>query len=341
MLILALETSCDETSAAVLENEKVLSNIISSQLFHSKYGGVIPEVASREHLKKISNVTEEALSKANIKLKEIDLITATSEPGLIGALLIGFNFAKSLSLSLNKPFVPVNHIQAHLYSNFLSGQKKEFPFLGLIVSGGHTILILVGNFHEHKILGKTIDDAAGEAFDKVAKMLGLGYPGGQLIDKHSEKGSRDFHKFPVSKIKGSKYDFSFSGIKTSVLYFLKEIDFDKNKNEKLISDICSSFQDAVTGDLFEKTLSAAKEQSVKIISVSGGVSANSELKRKFSSIKNAGYEIYFPELEYSTDNAAMIGLAGYYKYLFSDNKKFFESNSLKQTSRSKLDYEKF
>ncbi len=341
MITLAIETSCDETSAAVLNNEEVLSNIISSQMFHSKYGGVVPEVASREHLKNITEVTDLALKKAGKDLNKIELISATSEPGLIGALLVGLNFARSLSMVLQVPFIPVNHIQAHLYSNFLNGQKADFPFIGLIVSGGHTLLILAEDFFRHRILGRTTDDAAGEAFDKIAKMLGLGYPGGQLVDEYSRSGNSKFHRFPSASVKGKRFDFSFSGIKTSVLYFLKKIDFKDTKNDKLISDICASFQEAVVKSLFDKTLEAAIENNVKIISVSGGVSANSDLRNKFNTLRSKGYNIYFPEPEYSTDNAAMIGLAGYYKFSLSDNKEFYRSGSFKQNAKAKLDYDNF
>ncbi|MEP7146717.1 MAG: tRNA (adenosine(37)-N6)-threonylcarbamoyltransferase complex transferase subunit TsaD [bacterium] len=343
MITLAIETSCDETSAAVLSNDKVLSNIISSQLFHSKYGGVVPEVASREHLKKIIDITDEALKESQVDLTGIDLIAATNEPGLIGALLVGLNFAKTLSVTLNKPFVPVNHIQAHLYSNFLGGQKAEFPFIGLIVSGGHTLLILVEDFFKHKILGRTIDDAAGEAFDKVAKMLSLGYPGGPLIDRNAKTGDKDFHKFPLAHIKNKRngYDFSFSGIKTSVLYFLRKIDFEKTKNDILIYDICASFQDAVVKSLYEKTFAASEKYGIKNISVSGGVSANSGLREKFSTLEEKGIQVYFPEQQYSTDNAAMIGLTGYLKYKLSNDKKYFNTGSLKLNAKAKLDYENF
>lgn len=341
MITLAIETSCDETSAAVLDNDRILSNIISSQLYHSKYGGVVPEVASREHLKKIVDITEEALINANKSLKDIDLFSATSEPGLIGALLVGLNFTKSLAVSSDKPFIPVNHVQSHLYSGFLSGQKKEFPFLGLIISGGHTLLVLVEDFFIHKILGGTIDDAAGEAYDKVAKMLGIGYPGGKIIDENSVKGNKDFHKFPVAKLKGNEFDFSFSGIKTSVLYFLKKIGFEENRNDKLVYDICASFQEAMIKTLYEKTMDAAIKYKVKSISVSGGVSANSGLRARFNIQKEKGYEIWFPEFEYSTDNAAMIGLTGYYKYMFSKNKNYFLTESLNQIAKPRLDYENF
>ncbi|MBK8553238.1 MAG: tRNA (adenosine(37)-N6)-threonylcarbamoyltransferase complex transferase subunit TsaD [Ignavibacteria bacterium] len=341
MITLAIETSCDETSAAVLDNEKVLSNIISSQLFHTKYGGVVPEVASREHLKKITEITQEALDKAEIKLNDIGLVCATSEPGLIGALLVGLNFAKSLAMSVDKPFIPVNHIQAHLYSNFLCGQKQEFPFIGLIISGGHTLLILVEGLFKHKILGRTIDDAAGEAFDKVAKLLGLGYPGGRMIDEYSVTGNKDYHKFPVARLKENEFDFSFSGIKTSVLYFLKKIDFEKIKDEKLIKDISASFQNAMVKTLFDKTVEAAEKYNVKIISVSGGVSANSAIREKFLTLKENGFKVYFPAIEYSTDNAAMIGLTGYYKYNSSEDKEYFKMDSLMKNAEPKLDYENF
>ena len=341
MITLAIETSCDETSAAVLENERVLSNIISSQLFHTKYGGVVPEVASREHLKKIVEITDMALKEADVTLNDVGLYCATSEPGLIGALLVGLNFTKSISVALDKPFVAVNHIQAHLYSNFLTDQKNEFPFLGLIVSGGHTLLILVEDFFRHRILGRTIDDAAGEAFDKTAKLLGIDYPGGKTIDDKSGKGNKDFHKFPVAKLRDNEFDFSFSGIKTSVLYFLKKIDFDKIKNEKLINDICASFQETMIESLFSKTLKASVRYDVKNISVSGGVSANSGLRERFNSLKSNGYKIFFPPFEYSTDNAAMIGLAGYYKYLYTKNKETFYTDSLIQNAKPRLDYEKF
>ncbi len=341
MITLAIETSCDETSAAVLSNDKVMSNIISSQLFHSKYGGVVPEVASREHLKKIIEITDESLKEAGTDLNSIDLIAATNEPGLIGALLIGLNFAKSLSASLEKPFIPVNHIQSHLYSNFLGDQESEFPFLGLIVSGGHTLLILVEDFFKHRILGRTVDDAAGEAFDKVAKLLSLGYPGGPLIDKHAGAGNKHFHKFPLAYIKDGEFDFSFSGIKTSVLYFLKKIDFENIKNDSLFNDICASFQHAVIESLYRKTMEASEKYGVKNISVSGGVSANSGLRERFNELKSKGYKVYFPAHQYSTDNAAMVGLTAYLKYKYSDNKDYFLTESFKQNARPKLDYENF
>ena len=277
MNIIGIETSCDETSVAILKDNKILSNVISSQLFHSEFGGVVPEIASREHLKNLPYILSSAIEKSGIKISEIDLISCTSEPGLVGALLIGLNFSKSLAISLNKPFIPVNHIQAHLYSSFLQKESPEFPFISLIVSGGHTILILVKNYFEHVILGTTQDDAAGEAFDKVAKMLGLGYPGGPLVDKLSEKGSKNYHQFPISVLRSNPYDFSFSGIKTSVLYYLREIDFNNLRDNSIISDICASFQEAIVQTLFEKTFRAARLYKIKKIAISGGVSANSRL----------------------------------------------------------------
>lgn len=341
MITLAVETSCDETSAAVLDDEKVLSNIISSQLFHTKYGGVVPEVASREHLKKIVEITDAALLKAGVTLNEIGLLCATSEPGLIGALLVGSNFTKSMAIALDRPFISVNHIQAHLYSNFLAGQRIEFPFLGLIVSGGHTLLILVEDFFRHKILGSTIDDAAGEAFDKTAKLMGIGYPGGKTIDENSRKGNKSFHKFPEANLKDNEFDFSFSGIKTSVMYYLKKIEFEKNRSDELVNNICASFQEAMVNSLFSKALKASAKFNVKIISVSGGVSANSGLREKFNTLEAKGYRIYFPPFEYSTDNAAMIGLTGFYKHKYVYNNKNNNFDSLKLNAKPRLDYENF
>lgn len=341
MITLAIETSCDETSAAVLNEGNVLSNIISSQEGHSGYGGIVPEIASRAHLESIVSITEQAVKKAGINLKDIGLISATSGPGLIGALLVGLNFAKSLAVSLEIPFVPVNHIQSHLYSNFLCGQKAVFPFIGLIVSGGHTLLVLVEGFNKHKILGNTNDDAAGEAFDKVAKLLGLGYPGGPEIDRYSKGGNENFVRFPKAKIKNRKYDFSFSGIKTSVLYYLRDAsDADKSRTG-FVNDICASFQKSVIEDLFDKTSSACREYNVMEVSVSGGVSANSALRNKFNSLESENFRVYFPEKEYATDNAAMIGLTGYFNYNSCKDKSFYNSESLKVPAKAKLDYDNF
>lgn len=336
MITLAFETSCDETSAAVLENDSVLSNIVLSQMFHSDWGGVVPEIASREHLKSIVAVTEKALEKANIKIKDVNLVAAANEPGLIGALLIGLTYAKTLAASLEVPFVSVNHIQAHLYSSFLEGEKPEFPFISLIVSGGHTLLVLVNDYFEHRIIGTTVDDAAGEAFDKVAKLLGLGYPGGPVIDKLAQTGDKSFHKFPLATVKNSPFDFSFSGIKTSVLYFLRGIPEEKKKDLKFISDICASFQEAVTESLLKKTLIAAEKYDVMNIAVSGGVSANSELKNKFLKLKEKGFKVFIPSAKYTTDNGAMIGLTAYLKYSKSGNKNYFSKESFSEGAKARF-----
>jgi len=336
MKILAFETSCDETSVAVLDDDIVLSNIVLSQLFHSDWGGVVPEIASREHLKVISALTGKALIKSGVRLDEIELVAAANEPGLIGALLIGLTYAKSLAATLEVPFVPVNHIQAHLYSSFLEGEKPEFPFISLIVSGGHTLLVLVEDYFSHRITGKTVDDAAGEAFDKVAKLLGLGYPGGPVIDKLAKAGDRKFHKFPLANVKNYPFDFSFSGIKTSVLYFLKNISEDRKKDEKFIADIAASFQDAVTESLLRKTWSAAKKYKVKNIAISGGVSANSELKAKFLSLGEKGFNIFIPDIKYATDNAAMIGLTAYLDYSRNKNKSEFLEKSFSSTAKARF-----
>ncbi|MEI7483668.1 MAG: tRNA (adenosine(37)-N6)-threonylcarbamoyltransferase complex transferase subunit TsaD [Ignavibacteriota bacterium] len=341
LYILAFESSCDETSVAVLQDDKVISNVILSQEYHTAFGGVVPEIASREHLRKIVEMTDASLKKANIEMKDIDLVAATSEPGLIGAILIGLSFAKSLAATLNKPFIPVNHIHAHLYSAFINDTQPEFPFIALIVSGGHTLLILVEDFFKHKILGTTIDDAVGEAFDKVAKMMGLGYPGGPLIDKYAKDGDINFHEFPISVIKNSKYNFSFSGIKTSVLYYLRDSNFQANRNDKLISDISASFQHAAIKTLYSKVRKAAKEFKVKDIAISGGVSANSYLNQMFKTLEKDRYRIHIPELIYTTDNAAMIGITAYYKYLASKDKDYFSKESLSVKARPRLDFTNF
>ena len=344
MLILAVETSCDETSAAVLRDGLVLSNVISSQLFHNRYGGVVPEMASREHTKNIVLITKKALSDAGVKLEDIDAVSATTSPGLIGALLVGMNFAKALAFSLGIPFIPVNHIHAHLYSNFLDGEKPPFPFLSLIVSGGHTILIKADDYFRHEILGKTLDDAAGEAFDKVAKMLGLPYPGGPEIDRLAKTGREDFHAFPISRTKDNPFDFSFSGIKTSVLYYLRDIGFkemDGAEKQKLTADIAASFQKTMVDTLFGRVMLASKKYGIKNIAVAGGVSANSALKRKFEDLEKKGYQIFIPPPAYTTDNAAMIGLAAYYEYMNSKDRQYFEEDSFAVNASPRLDYENF
>lgn len=315
-IILAIETSCDETAAAILKDNIVLSNIISSQEFHSKYGGIVPELASRAHIDCIDEIANIAFKKAGVGVNDVDIVAATAGPGLIGSLLVGLNFAKAFAIANGTKFSADNHIDSHVYSPFIGRESIDFPFLSLVVSGGHTILILVSNYFAHQILGQAQDDAAGEAFDKVAKLLGLNYPGGPIIDKLAGDGNENFHEFPVSSVKDNIYDFSFSGIKTSVLYFLRRNY--PNKNEDIpVKDICASFQKAVVNTLYEKTLRASENFKVKRIAVSGGVSANTALRDKFNELEKKGYEIFFPEIEYSTDNAAMVGYAAYLKNKYS------------------------
>lgn len=335
VITFAIESSCDETSASVLMDEKVLSNIISSQYFHKEYGGIVPELASRAHIENISLIAEKAIAESGIAQQDINLVAAAKGPGLIGSLLVGYNFAKGFALSFNLPFLGIDHIESHLFSCFIGNDNVEFPFIALVVSGGHTIIFKVNSYTEYKILGNTQDDAAGEAFDKVAKMLGLEYPGGPLIDKLAAEGNKDFHKFPKGNIKGSPYDFSFSGIKTSMLYFIKKNYPDKNNLP--LTDISASFQEAVTGVLAEKTLQAAKDNNIKTIAVSGGVSANSGLRKKFLDLKNSGYSIHFPEKIYSTDNAAMIGYNAFLKFRAMDYKT--GTNTLLENAYARFRYQ--
>jgi N6-L-threonylcarbamoyladenine synthase len=350
LTILAIETSCDETSAAILRNNEVLSNIVFSQEFHTKYGGIVPELASRAQITAIDRICKQAIEEAKINKDEINLVAATNGPGLIGSLLVGLNFAKTFAISRNIGFLGINHIEAHLYSSFIGEKSVEFPFISLIVSGGHTLLVLVSGYSKYKILGTTQDDAAGEAFDKVAKMLGLGYPGGPIIDKLAKEGSENFHRFPVSQVRENVYDFSFSGIKTSVLYFLKKNYRDYNteagRNNLPVNDICASFQKAVVESLVEKTILAAKDFNVNIITVSGGVSANSRLREEFKKSKSEGYKIHFPAAKYSTDNAAMVGYTAYLKAHIENlhpadrvAKEFKES--LHKGAFARFDYENF
>ncbi|MCC6865099.1 MAG: tRNA (adenosine(37)-N6)-threonylcarbamoyltransferase complex transferase subunit TsaD [Ignavibacteria bacterium] len=313
VITLAIESSCDETSASILQNENVKSTIISSQYFHKEYGGIVPELASRAHIENISIIANNAIQKSGINIKDINLVAAAKGPGLIGSLLVGYNFAKGFAINNNLPFIGIDHIESHLFSCFIGKKEVHFPFIALVVSGGHTIIFLVKSYSEYKILGNTNDDAAGEAFDKAAKMLGLQYPGGPIIDELAQTGNKNFHQFPKSNIKGRPYDFSFSGIKTSMRYFLKE-NYPDIKNNLPLNDIAASFQEAVTGVLAQKTLQAAIDNNIKRIAVSGGVSANTGLRNKFNELQKKGYEIYFPEKIYSTDNAAMIGYNAFIKY---------------------------
>lgn len=320
MIVLGIETSCDETSAAILVDGEVKSNIISSQLVHHEYGGVVPELASRAHQRLIIPVVDEAINSAGLTKEQINGVAVTYGPGLAGALLVGLNFAKAFAYRMKIPFVGVNHIEAHLYSNFLGVKKPQYPFICLIVSGGHTQLVYVKKPFEYEFLGETLDDAAGEAYDKVAKMLGLGFPGGPQLDKLAQSGNPKFVKFPRSFLDEDSFNFSFSGLKTSVLYWLKDkgyypISENKNKiDDKQLSDICASFQAAVTDVLVGKTIKAAEKYKVNYITVSGGVSANSELRKKLirqmTDVSANGINVFFPDLDYCTDNGAMIALLG-------------------------------
>ncbi|MBU2635835.1 MAG: tRNA (adenosine(37)-N6)-threonylcarbamoyltransferase complex transferase subunit TsaD [Bacteroidetes bacterium] len=318
MIVLGIETSCDETSAAILIDGEVKSNIISSQLVHHKYGGVVPELASRAHQRLIVPVVDEAINSAGITKEQIDGVAVTYGPGLAGALLVGLNFAKAFAYKMKVPFVGVNHIEAHLYSNFLGKEKPQYPFICLIVSGGHTQLVYVKKPFEYDFLGETLDDAAGEAYDKVAKMLGLGFPGGPQIDKLAQTGNPKFVKFPRSFLDEDSFNFSFSGLKTSVLYWLKDRGYypitdsgNKIEGQKL-SDVCASFQAAVADVLVGKTIKAVEKYKVDYVTVSGGVSANSELRKKlYKNAEEKAIKVFFPELDYCTDNGAMIALVGW------------------------------
>ena len=313
--ILGIESSCDETSASICRDNKVINNIIATQSIHEQYGGVVPELASRAHQKNIVPVVEQALVNANIELKELTAIAYTQGPGLLGALLVGSSFAKSMSMALNIPLIPVNHLQAHVLSHFVDDPKPKLPFLCLTVSGGHTQIVLVKDYLEMEVIGQTIDDAAGEAFDKGAKLLGLPYPGGPLIDHNAKSG--DTKKFTFSKADVPDLNFSFSGIKTSLLYFLrKELAKDDQFIEKNINDLSASYQDTIVAMLLDKLSKAAKTHNIDQIAIAGGVSANSYLRDQLVALgKKNGWDIFIPKFEYCTDNAGMISITGYYKYL--------------------------
>lgn len=316
--ILAIESSCDDTSAAVCANGNILSNIIASQKIHEQYGGVVPELASRAHMQNIVPVVDVALQKANVKLGQVDAVAFTQAPGLIGSLLVGAQFAKSLALSLQKPLITVHHMQAHVLANMIDEPRPSFPFLCLTVSGGHTQIVLCESPYEMKVIGETIDDAAGEAFDKSAKLLGLPYPGGPLIDKYAKEGDPKRFAFPEPNIPG--LNFSFSGLKTSILYFLQA---EKNKNnhfvEENLQDVCASIQQRIVTILLNKLQKAAKETGIKNICIAGGVSANSGLRNGLTELGNRiGWNTFIPKFEYCTDNAGMIAITAYYKYLKED-----------------------
>ena len=314
--ILGIESSCDETAAAVIKNgREVLSNVISSQIdLHTLYGGVVPEIASRKHIEKINQVVEAALEEAGKSLEEIDGIAVTYGPGLVGALLVGVSFAKALAFALNKPLVGVHHIEGHISANFIEHKDLEPPFACLVVSGGHTHLVVVKDYGEYEILGCTRDDAAGEAFDKVARAIGLGYPGGPKIDKVSKEGNPDAIHFPRAKVENSRYDFSFSGLKSSVLNYINSCEM---KGEVVnVPDVAASFQKAVVDVLVEHALIAVEEFGFHKFALAGGVASNSSLRKAFEeACKKRNIEFYCPSPVFCTDNAAMIGAAGYYEYI--------------------------
>ena len=313
--ILGIESSCDETAAAVLINGQIMSNVIAGQSVHEQYGGVVPELASRAHQANIVPVVTVALSRAGISLADLDAVAFTQGPGLLGALMVGTAYAKALAISLDIPLITVHHMQAHILAHLIEDPKPAFPFLCLTVSGGHTQIVRVNSAMDMAILGQTIDDAAGEAFDKCAKMLGLPYPGGPLIDKYAAQGNAQAFDFGEPKIQG--LDFSFSGFKTSVLYFLQEQtkknpDFVKNN----LNDLCASVQRGIVEILLRKVKRAAKETGISRIAISGGVSANTALRKNLTDMGVAlGWEVFIPKFEYCTDNAAMIAITGYQKFL--------------------------
>ena len=308
IITLGIESSCDETSVAVVKNgREVLSNIINSQIkIHEKFGGVVPEIASRNHIEAISGVTEEAIKEAGITYKDIDNIACTYGPGLVGALLVGVSYAKGLSYALNKPLTGTNHIEGHIAANYITHKDLEPPFLCLIISGGHTHLVYIQDYNKFDIIGKTRDDAIGEAFDKIARVIGLGYPGGPKVDRLAREGEPNID-LPKTHIEG--LDFSFSGVKTAIIN-LHHKNPDVNK-----ANLCASFEKYVTDTLLENTLKAAKQLKVKKIALAGGVSANSYIRKEFIKLENKGYKIYYPEPILCTDNAAMIASAGYYRYM--------------------------
>jgi len=313
MLVLGIETSCDETSAAVIEDgRRILANIISSQAIHSRFGGVVPEVASREHIKTIVPIYNQALDAAGVSLQDIGLIAATMGPGLVGPLLVGLTFAKGLAFASNIPFVAVNHMEGHLAANMLEHAELETHHLTLVVSGGHTMLVEVKEFGEYRLLGKTRDDAAGEAYDKVAKVMGLGYPGGALVDKLAQQGDPRYHRFPRAMLKDS-HDFSFSGLKTAVALHVESLTNQQFEEHK--ADIAASFQEAAVAVLVERTVSAAQELRVSDVTVSGGVAANSRLRTLLAEqLHRLHKRLFFPSLPLCTDNAAMIAAAGYFRF---------------------------
>lgn len=329
IIILGIESSCDDTAAAIIKEGKILANIIANQDVHIAYGGVVPELASRAHQKNIIPVVDAAIKKANISKQDITAIAFTNGPGLLGSLLVGSAFAKAFSLGLNIPLIEVNHMQGHILAHFIEKENEPFsaptfPFLCLTVSGGHTQIVRVDNYFEMEVIGETIDDAAGEAFDKVAKMLQLPYPGGPLVDKYAQLGNPNRFAFPHPKVEG--INFSFSGLKTSVLYFIqKETKINPDFVAENLNDICASVQKTIVDILTTKLKTAIEITNINQIAIAGGVSANSELRKRLLQLKTSGCEVYVPSFEFCTDNAAMIAITGYYKYL---NQQFSAQTSI-------------
>tara|TARA_B110000858_G_scaffold37913_1_gene42657 strand:- start:873 stop:1889 length:1017 start_codon:yes stop_codon:yes gene_type:complete len=319
-IILGIESSCDDTSAAILQGQKILSNIVANQQIHSLHGGVVPELASRAHQQNIIPVVDAAIKKANLKKEDISAIAFTKGPGLLGSLLVGSSFAKSFAMGMDIPLIAINHMQGHILSHFIDEEKDmpEFPFLCLTVSGGHTQIVRVDSPNKMKVIGTTIDDAAGEAFDKSAKVLGLPYPGGPLIDKHAKNGN--IHAFKFGKPKIKELDFSFSGLKTSILYKVQN-NMQKNPNfiAENLEDLCASIQHSIVSILLKKIEKAIQQTGIKQLAIAGGVSANTYLRGELEKLATTkGYQLYIPKFEYCTDNAAMIAIAGYFKYLDND-----------------------
>ena len=316
--ILGIESSCDETSVAVCVNGEIRSNIIATQAVHQHYGGVVPELASRAHQQNIVPAVQEALSTAKISKNELSAIAFTRGPGLLGSLLVGTSFAKGFALARNLPLIEVNHMQAHILAHFIDNPKPSFPFLCLTVSGGHTQIVLVKNYFDMEVLGSTIDDAAGEAFDKTAKILGLPYPGGPLVDKYAQAGNPHAFSFPEPQI--PDLNFSFSGLKTSILYFInKGVQQNPNFIQEHLEDICASVQNRIITILLAKLTKAAKLYGISQVAIAGGVSANSGLRKALQDLaEQQNWEVFIPKFEYCTDNAAMIAIAGYYKFLAAD-----------------------
>ena len=333
--ILGIESSCDDTSAAVICNGKVLTNVVANQKIHAKYGGVVPELASRAHQQNIVPVIQQAIQQANIDKKQLSAIAFTRGPGLMGSLLVGSSFARSLSLALNIPLISVNHMQAHVLAHFIDDEKQQkppFPFLCLTISGGHTQIVKISSYFDMEVIGETLDDAVGEAFDKSAKILGLPYPGGPFVDKYARLGNPNAFEF--SKPKMADLNFSFSGLKTGILYFIqKKVKENPNFIEENLNDICASIQRTIVEILFDKLEKAVELTGIKHIAIAGGVSANSEIRETLKATEEKfGWKTYIPKFEYTTDNAGMIAIVGYLKYLEND----FSNQTTTTTARLKV-----